>query len=64
MVNAECIPNHPVEVMPMSDTYKDLISKYLEPSTATSEDQMLRVPKETCAQHTATDWPSYKHAKR
>ena len=43
MLNA--LKNHPTELMSMSGMDKDLITKYLEPSTATAKGHMVRVRK-------------------
>ena len=43
MLNA--VKNHPSELMSMPSMDKDLITKYLEPSTATAKGHMVRVRK-------------------
>ena len=43
MVDTECIKNHPAEFMSMSGMVKDLINKYLYPSTATDNGHIARV---------------------
>ena len=43
MLNAS--KNHPAELMSMPGMNKDLVTKYLEPSTATAKGHMVRVRK-------------------
>ena len=45
VVDDECIKKHPAELMSMPGMDKDLITKYLDLSTVTSKDHMVRVLK-------------------
>jgi hypothetical protein len=49
LVNARCTKNHPEELTSMPGMNKDLITKYLEPSTATSKGHMVRVLNTICS---------------
>ena len=49
MLNA--LKNHPTEFMSMPGMDKDLITKYLEPSTATAKGHLVRVRKHIRSTH-------------
>ena len=49
MLNA--LKNHPTELMSMPGMDKDLVNKYLEPSTATAKGHMVRVSKNIISTH-------------
>ena len=63
--------HHPLDSPPMGSMLNalinhqgDLITKYLEPSTATAKGHMVRIQKTTFAQHRATNWIFLRRAKR
>ena len=62
MLNA--LKNHPTELMSMPGMDKDLVAKYLEPSTATAKGHMVRVRKKILDLHTAIDLLSSRHGRR
>ena len=61
MLNA--LKNSPSKLMSMPGMDKDLITKYLEPSTATAKGHMVRVRK-ILDLHTAIDRLNSKHGRR
>ena len=63
MGNAKCTQNHPTELMSMPGMDRDLVTKYLEPSTATAKGHMFRVRK-ILDLHTAIELPSSRHGRR
>ena len=62
MGNAKCTQEHPSELMSIPGMYKHLITKYLEPSTATAKGHMVRVRKNIRSTH--SDQPAKLKARQ